>query len=134
MTVSARELLSRVHPGSPAIDADTIDGLRLLEDDDEPSVIGELVDLFLATVPPRLAAVDAALAAGDRTALGKVAHSLKSSSANLGALGMSDLCERLEGVRHVPADHELPALIALLHDEFTVVTAALRAITTRPSA
>jgi two-component system, sensor histidine kinase and response regulator len=120
--------VSLVFPGSPAIDPDAIEGLRLLEDEDEPNVVGELVDLFLKNAPPRLTAMADAVAAGDRSALSRVAHSLKSSSANLGALGMSHVCERLERMKEPSVQEDAGALVSLLNQEYEVVIRALTAI------
>jgi HPt (histidine-containing phosphotransfer) domain-containing protein len=121
-------LVSVVFPGAPVIDAEIIDGLRMLEDDDEPNVVTELVGLFMENAPPRLTAMHAALDSGDRVALSRVAHSLKSSSANLGAHGMSHLCERLERMK-TPAPDDNPAeLVTLLEQEYAIVTQALAEI------
>lgn len=116
---------SLVFPGAPAIDPEAIEHLRILEDEDEPDVVGELIRLFIANTPPRLTAMDAALAAGDLTALRRAAHSLKSSAANLGAIGIRQVCEKLEEMRDPSLLDEVAHLVGLLHREFAVVTQAL---------
>lgn len=128
------EFGSHVFPGSQAIDLEAIDQLRLLEDEDEPDVVGELVRLFLRNTPPRLAAMDEALAAQDLVTLSKSAHSLKSSSAHLGAIGMRQVCEKLEAMKDPVHLDEATHLVALLHREFEVVSRALpRIAADRPS-
>ena len=61
-----------------------------------PDLLVRIVKAYLAYAPTAIA--DLALAAedGDLERLGRQAHSLKSSSANLGAMGLSALCRDLE--------------------------------------
>jgi HPt (histidine-containing phosphotransfer) domain-containing protein len=58
----------------------------------------EIINLFLDDVPESLEKMRISLAQGDFAAIGLTAHSLKSSSANLGAMQMSALCAELEQV------------------------------------
>jgi HPt (histidine-containing phosphotransfer) domain-containing protein len=117
---------SRVTPGTAAIDPEAIEQLRFLEDEDQPNVVAELVALFIEHTPPKLAQLSEAIATGDTAALKRAAHSLKGSSANVGARGMQTICERLEyGSADAIAD--APALLGLLETEFVVVQQALRA-------
>ena len=50
------------------------------------------IDAFVADTPPHLAALREAATGGDTTALEHLAHTLKGSSGNLGALRLADLC------------------------------------------
>jgi HPt (histidine-containing phosphotransfer) domain-containing protein len=56
----------------------------------------ELIDTYLADAPEQLEAMRAGLAAGDVAELVRPAHTLKSASASLGALGLAELCRALE--------------------------------------
>ncbi len=53
------------------------------------------IDAFVADTPPHLAALREAARGGDTTALEHLAHTLKGSSGNLGALRLADLCHDL---------------------------------------
>jgi HPt (histidine-containing phosphotransfer) domain-containing protein len=64
----------------------------------EPDLIVELIDLYLADTPHRLAAMRAAVAVADELTLKRAAHSLKGSSASLGARQVATLCARLESI------------------------------------
>ncbi|HEY8551600.1 MAG TPA: Hpt domain-containing protein [Vicinamibacterales bacterium] len=119
--------VSRALPGTPALDADAIEQLRFLEDDDQPNVVAELVTLFLEHTPGRIAAIRTALAAADAAAVKRAAHSLKGSSANVGARGMRHVCEQLEHRAAAGDLSEAPALLALLEEESAIVADALRA-------
>jgi HPt (histidine-containing phosphotransfer) domain-containing protein len=78
------------------IDMRIIDGLRELGGEDEPGLLVEIVALYLADAPKRLQEIDHALASGDLRALERAAHTLKSSSLNVGATGMAMLCRQME--------------------------------------
>ena len=62
----------------------------------EMDFVDELVDTFLEDAERQIAAMDAALAAGDVESLTRAAHSLKSGSLNVGALELGGLCRTLE--------------------------------------
>ena len=60
------------------------------------SFLSELVETYLEDSTGLVAAMDAALEAGDAERLCRTAHSLKSSSATIGALRLSALSRELE--------------------------------------
>jgi HPt (histidine-containing phosphotransfer) domain-containing protein len=78
------------------LDASVIQGLRELGGDEDPGLLLELVELYLSDAPQRMAEIEQALASGDWKLLERAAHTLKSASANIGALGLSSICKELE--------------------------------------
>ena len=58
--------------------------------------VRELVDTYLADTPAQLAAMIAAVEAEDADALVRPAHTLKSSSATVGAMRLSSVARELE--------------------------------------
>jgi len=58
--------------------------------------VGELIDVYLEDSPALIAGMRQALADGNRTEFTRAAHSLKSSSASLGATNLSVLAKELE--------------------------------------
>lgn len=82
--------------GDGPLDATVIAMLRELGGTDDPGLFDELVDTFVADTPPRIRAIEAAVRNGDPTALRESAHGLKSSSANMGARMLAELCRTLE--------------------------------------
>lgn len=60
------------------------------------AVLTELIDLFLADLPRRTAAIAAAIENADAAALALHAHALRGGAANFGADRLGDLCGRLE--------------------------------------
>jgi HPt (histidine-containing phosphotransfer) domain-containing protein len=84
-----------------------------------------MIDLFLRDAPPRMAEIRNALAGNDAAAARRAAHALKSSSANLGAAALADLCKRLERECRDGAAAESRALADAIEDEYSYVAADL---------
>lgn len=74
------------------IDMEILDSLREVMEEDFP----ELLSLFLNGAPEQVASLTAFAEKDDSDGISKTTHSLKSSSANLGALTFSALCSDLE--------------------------------------
>jgi signal transduction histidine kinase/CheY-like chemotaxis protein len=106
------------------IDSGVLDELR----DVLGSEIDRLINLFLEDTPMLLARLEAAALAPDFHELREAAHSLKSSSANLGAMALSAAAKRVElGARMQTLDRPAVA-VALIASEFARVRAALQVI------
>lgn len=107
------------------IDTSVLDALRALQEEGEPDIVTELIDLFLQDAPLRLESIRAAIAQKDATALRKAAHTLKGSGANLGAGPMATLCFELEKRGRAGSLEGTEVLLAQLEDEFKRVRHAL---------
>ncbi|WP_300010354.1 hybrid sensor histidine kinase/response regulator [Pseudonocardia sp.] len=81
-------------PAPPAVDAGTPG--RLLDLVGDAGVVDELIAEFLADAPRLLDELDAARVAGDAERLRRAAHSLKSTSASMGASALSSAARRIE--------------------------------------
>ena len=88
---------SNFQPGvdSP-INFDILQNLRELDDEEDPDFLGELIQIYLLDAPQHLAAMKEAIFLGDADSLKLASHTLKSSSANLGAVSFSEVCRELE--------------------------------------
>lgn len=89
-----KRMLNR--PSTPAIDIVALDLLVEMIGADEPTAILDLLDTYLSDSTRQINALRAAFAAGDIPSVHRIAHSMKSSSATFGALGLSKHCENLE--------------------------------------
>ena len=67
-----------------------------MQEEGQPDFVQEMIGLYLAETPPLLAAIQEAIAQGDAGGLQQAAHTLKSSSRNLGALPVAALSLALE--------------------------------------
>ena len=81
---------------TPSVDPRVIANLRLLQEPGEPDFVTDLIDHLLGDTPPRLDALADCVNRGDARGVERLAHSLKSSCANLGAMVLSRLCAAME--------------------------------------
>ncbi|HYL40400.1 MAG TPA: Hpt domain-containing protein, partial [Candidatus Binatus sp.] len=79
----------------PLVDLDVVAELRDSTGGDM-DFVRELVQVYVEEGAGHVAALDAGIAAGDVTALVRPAHTLKSSSASVGAMRLSELCRTIE--------------------------------------
>ena len=82
-------------PGSEVLDQPTLSGL-LDSLGGDVDFLKELVYAYLDSTPGLFAAMRQAATAGDAVGLQRAAHTLKTGSANMGALGLASLCKNLE--------------------------------------
>ena len=111
---------------SAVIDAAAFDEL-VSSTGGEAAFIQELIDTYLTDAPELFAQMRSSLAAGDAETFRRAAHSLKSNSASLGALGLSAQAKELETMGKAGTLEEAPAKVAAAGFEYTRVKAALEA-------
>jgi signal transduction histidine kinase/DNA-binding response OmpR family regulator/HPt (histidine-containing phosphotransfer) domain-containing protein len=117
-------------PASPAVrwDESKLELIRALGED----ALAEVGALFLSNTPGRLHAMQEALCQGDWETIERTAHSLKSSSAMLGAMRMAQVCAQLESSSDSPGQAE--ELLNELGREFELLHEPLRlAMRLKPS-
>jgi PAS domain S-box-containing protein len=78
-----------------AIDVAVVEELLAMLGGD-PKYLVELIDSYLQTTPPLLEKLTQSLADGDEAGLRMAAHTLKSGSADFGAMTLSQVCAKLE--------------------------------------
>ncbi|MEG4802089.1 response regulator [Microcoleus sp. ARI1-B5] len=83
-------------PANSPIDFHVLKNLRELDDDEDPDFLGELIKIYLLDAPQHLETMKEAIFLGDADSLKLASHTLKSSSANLGAVSFSEVCKELE--------------------------------------
>ena len=88
--------------GVPVLDRDAFAALEDLAGDDDPELIAELVEIYLEDSQIRMDEVSSGAAGSEGERIGRAAHALKSSSANIGAVAFSRVCANLE--KHVRSD------------------------------
>lgn len=93
-TISIREGTSK-DPAGEILDLSALDTLRKIVGDDQTG-FRELIRSFLDETPPLMIRLRGAVEAGDTDLLRRTTHTLKSSSLDFGAVGLSDLCRQLE--------------------------------------
>jgi two-component system sensor histidine kinase/response regulator len=92
--------------------------------------VDELVDTYLEEGAAQVAAMRAAAAGGEVETLTRAAHSLKSGSMNVGAVGLGELCRSLEEAGRrgaVELAVERVAAVAVAFDDAAIALLAERA-------
>lgn len=118
-------------PGDDALPSTDQAALDRLKRFGGGKLLGEMISLFITAAPERLAAARAGLDASDASATEMALHSLKSSSAQLGAMRMQRLSEQGEAIARTGTLAGVGELIKALDDEFPRVQSWLeRARTT----
>ena len=109
------------------LDAKVMDALRAM-DVDCPGLLERLVDAYAKSAPVLMAELRRAAACDDLPAVRQAAHTLKSSHANLGALGVSALFADIEAAAKNGARHALNERLGLLEAQFESALRALKAL------
>lgn len=109
-----------------SIDLDVVESLKELGGEEDPGLFAELVDVFLADTPARIEAIAQAVAGNDAHGLAGAAHGLKSSAANMGAVGLATLCKQLEAAGRSRTMTGLDALVTRARQEFAAAGQILR--------
>ncbi|NOQ42431.1 MAG: hypothetical protein GQ563_08035 [Desulfuromusa sp.] len=79
-----------------SVDRSALSAIRDLQMEGEPDILEKIIHAYLSSSESLLTELRAALDVNDQEALRNSAHSLKSSSANLGATKLSGICSKLE--------------------------------------
>ena len=111
-------------PPAPILEMEVVDELRAIMGSE---YLG-LVRLFLEDAPIHIQKLQTAAAASDLRAMVAPAHTLKSSSANLGALALSLVAKRIELGARTDSLGKPTVAVLMLENEFRRAKAALQAL------
>jgi len=77
-------------------DEKALDAIKALQRPGKPDILGKIINMYLDKTPELIADIEGGIAANDATRVKMAAHTLKSSSAYLGATTLAEQCNRLE--------------------------------------
>jgi CheY-like chemotaxis protein len=100
------------------VDLEILHNLSLIKRPGAPSLLKRVISLFLESSPGYLETIYKSAHSNELATLREAAHSLKSSSANLGANTMSEICLKLENLARDEKIDEAKALLDELGDEY----------------
>ncbi len=103
-------------PPAVLIDESTLAELAQLGGPGAEDLLGEVVRLYLDSSSDLMARLEQAAGRGDRDDVRQAAHALKSSSANVGAVAVSDEAAALENSIRQQRDVDVAAAVAVLRD------------------
>ncbi len=113
----------KIHTAS--IDLSILHTLKSLQMEGQPDILGRIISAYLESSEPLVLKLQQALVVEDFAAVKTTAHSLKSSSANVGAKKLSELCRELEMWNIKNAFDAATNLVSGIGSEFIRVKAAL---------
>jgi HPt (histidine-containing phosphotransfer) domain-containing protein len=93
----------------------------------------ELLDIYLSQLDELATAVKGGLPESDPQAWARAAHSLKSSSLQVGALALADLCHRIETGQGIDPDDAAEQFTELVHGTRAVIEAERKTLPGRDS-
>jgi len=118
IALRAKQPVTAIGPVEKVIETEVLIELRTLSETTGRDIIGKAVGCYLQQTPKAVAELRQAVSRNDLESIRSIAHSLKSSSANIGALGFSKLCHQLEDLAREqclePALAQLPDIETLL--------------------
>ncbi|HZH98528.1 MAG TPA: response regulator [Fimbriimonadaceae bacterium] len=107
-----------------SVDYSVLESLRELQGEGEPDILEELVGIFLEDAPSQLETLKEAAEKGDTQSIERLAHTLKGSCGNMGAVRMEALYSELENMGRSESLLDAPARISRLEEELGRVRAA----------
>jgi two-component system, sensor histidine kinase and response regulator len=112
--------------GEKHIDPRVIEGMLVMGGGGR-DLLQRLIRIYLTDSPQRLAAIREGFANADAAAVARAAHSFKSSSANLGAAALAELCKRLERHCRAGSTEDAEPLLYAIEEEYSHVAMDLAA-------
>ena len=109
-----------------AIDRSVLASLRELQEEGDPDIIAEVGGLFMKHSPDKVNAIMQSVQSKDAKGLQMAAHSLKSSSAYIGAMRLSALSKELEQMGRSNAMNDAKDKAKMLEAEYMRVMTALK--------
>ena len=111
------------HDGTPVLDETVLDELRASTGDDE-EFMRDLVETYVEEGQASLTGLLAAAGARDPAAIVRPAHTLKSTSASLGAMRLSAICREIEAAGREARTDTLPEDVELARATWEATLAA----------
>lgn len=109
------------------LDQSVLASLRELQEAGDPDIVAEVGGLFIKHSPEKVDAIMQSVEKDDAKGLQLAAHSMKSSSAYIGAMRLSTLAKELEMMGRSNSLNGAKEKAQMLKDEFSLVMEAIRA-------
>ncbi|GEM_PF-326542 len=110
------------HSARDLLDPSPLDQIRALQRPEAPSLVEKVLTRYLTNTPKLLSDLQNALQQTDTSLLHHAAHTLKSSSANVGAMRLSEKCKELERLtRSSRSPVEMESLVHDITTEYETV-------------
>jgi CheY-like chemotaxis protein/HPt (histidine-containing phosphotransfer) domain-containing protein len=101
--------------------------IRALQRPDGPNILQKVITSYLQDSSQLIDTIRNAIAQNDPPILYRAAHSLKSTSATVGATSLAGLCKELEALGRAQTTDNAAALLSAIEKEYVQVQSALHA-------
>jgi two-component system sensor histidine kinase/response regulator len=118
-----REVIQRA-----AINRHALENIRALSHDRGDALVHKVIAAYVDDTPGHLRTLRHAIVGVDPARLRKVAHSLKSSSANVGAEALAQMCKEMESLGRTDTTEGAAVILTDMEQEFQAVRHSLSAI------
>ena len=118
----------RAIPERDVINHHALENIRALSKDRGDALVQKVVAAYVDDTPQHLQALRQAIAALDTNNIRKTAHSLKSSSANVGAETLAQMCKEMETLGRTETTEGASGILTSMEREFHAVRDSLGAI------
>jgi CheY-like chemotaxis protein/HPt (histidine-containing phosphotransfer) domain-containing protein len=119
-------LASEQSSSQSVIDQKVLDNIRALQEEGKEDLLNKIITIFLNDSPERLKELRKAVNSGDASSINRIAHTLKSSCANLGAMNLSSHFKEMEAMGRTNLIEQAPELLSQIEIEFLAAEAALK--------
>lgn len=126
MHLSGPTSLTNHHTPEDLLDVSALNQIKALQRPNTPNIVAKVLGHYFSQTPKLLADLQEGLQHGDMTFLHRAAHTLKSSSANVGAIRVSEKCKTLEHLARTSQTTDgLESLVQEIATEYEAVTPLL---------
>jgi len=112
---------------NPVIDDSVLAELKEMGGEEGAEFLADVINSYLEDAPQLLNSLSEALPQGDLKLLKQAAHTLKSTSATVGAMNLSELCKVMEAMEGEKVSEERASLLLKIRTEYEKVKVALQA-------
>ena len=125
-TQSLPDNTSASEQSQSVIDQKVLDNIRALQEEGKEDLLNKIITIFLNDSPERLKELRKTVNSSDAPSINRIAHTLKSSCANLGAMKISSLFREMEAMGRTNSIEHAPELLSQIETEFKVAEFALK--------
>jgi signal transduction histidine kinase/DNA-binding response OmpR family regulator len=117
-----------VRQADDPISHQALDNIRALSSERGSALVRKVVSAYVDDAPLQLNTLRLAIAGQDPAELRRVAHSLKSASANVGALALAQMCKQMEHLGRAEQIDGASGILTDIEQEFHAVRRSLHVI------
>jgi two-component system sensor histidine kinase/response regulator len=123
------ESVAVIQRGMPdAVNRAALEKIRALSADRGDALVQKVIHAYVGDTPQQLRALHVAVDSNDTGGVRRIAHTLKSASANVGAEALAALCKSMEHLGRTDTTQGADTLLADMEDEFQAVRHSLTAL------